>query len=57
MTKLKTPEEMNILIEKLNKGEITWDDIPQELEKMRGRNAKQQNKENTDKVNIDKSVK
>jgi len=33
--KLKTPKEMEILIEKLNKREIKWDDIEKELEIMR----------------------
>jgi hypothetical protein len=35
MTKFKTLEEMNILIEKINKREIYWDNMEDELEKMR----------------------
>ena len=35
MKKHKTPKEMEILIEKLNKGLIKWDDIDKELEIMR----------------------
>jgi hypothetical protein len=31
----KTPEEMKILIEKINNGEIKWDEIDQEVAKMR----------------------
>jgi len=59
MTQLKTqPKEMRILTEKLNKGEITWNDIPQELEKMRSQNAKQANKGNIYvSRNIDKPIK
>lgn len=35
MIKFKTPEEMNILIEKINMREIYWDSMEDELEKMR----------------------
>lgn len=31
----KTPEEMQILIEKINNREISWDDIEHEVLKMR----------------------
>lgn len=35
----KTPEEMEALISKLNKGEIKWDDVEKELETMRKQNV------------------
>ena len=47
MTKHKTHEEMAILIAKLNKREIKWDDIGKELEIMRKRSSKQSTKNNT----------
>ena len=34
----KTPEEMKILIEKINNREISWDDIEFELARMRREN-------------------
>lgn len=42
----KTPKEMEILIAKLNKGEIKWDDIDKELEIMRKQLMKQSAKNN-----------
>jgi hypothetical protein len=53
MSKLKTPEEMNELIEKLNRLEIKWDDIPQELEKIRSRKkAVEANKQSRNKHSV-----
>ena len=39
MKKHKTAKEMEILIAKLNKGQIKWDDIDKELELMRKQSA------------------
>jgi|GEM_PF-2967022 len=50
----KTPKEMDILITKLNKGEIEWDGINQELEIMRKQSVKAYTNSNTLQKTLDK---